>query len=1031
MHMDYQIYSSTDNGNSWNLCMNGIGQNVYTTNFLKSPSGTFYLFVSGSNSQLYRYTPASNSWALVQLPFGNYYVDGIDIDPQGRIWVSGDASYSVIQVSTDEGQTFQQVTSSGQMLGWYDILTTYNDDHNLLAVSYGAGQKVYHFTKAGVVQQVISGSPVQYVGYNLNTGTAYYSDYDNSKRSTDGGLTWENITLVPGQSYQPYISDMFFESGGKLWAYAGSMYYSEDDGVTWAKDPVFDGTSANFFRMENGDWFATNGCSDPNFSRSTDGGITWDDLSDQFQQPNVQDIKKDAAGSLYAYTCRRDAYEKSNDEGQTWSDFTIFDSIPVFVNSLATRPDGVMMATGANGKFYRSLNNGSDWEEITNLSPLWGDSFWGAKFYVDYNGSFYFFEELGGVLKSTNNGDSWQSLNAWSDFQYSPPAFHPNGDIFLSDIFYASVYVASADTVKTIEFDDQPFTPDISRVHCTNNGMTFISISSPISDISFYRILPDGNYHPEPVLFFQGNFTISAITSNTEGDVFVSNSSHVYKSEDDGLTWQIIAPIPDNNTYIPVLYVAPDQYLYAGLEGDVIHRSAQPTAENNRIFGKIWLDDDGDCQYDAGEQLRPSIAVTATGNSDYTSFSGYNGSFILSAPSGAYALNVKAPNALYEACFSDVPVTLNGPNDSVFADLPLKAVAQCPYLRVSMSTPILRRCFDITYTVRYKNEGTAVAENAYVQVTLDSFFIFQNATIPVATQNGFTYTFNLGDLAPGQSGSFNIVVTISCEASLGELHCVNAQIFPSDVCLPTLPPIAFYRECRENIGSFDPNDKRAFVDGNEESGYVLPNTDIEYFIRFQNTGTDTAFRVVIEDRLSTLLDLASVTPLVSSHPYTMEVKDQRVLRFIFDNILLPDSNINEPASHGFIKLRVSQMPDVALGSVIRNEADIFFDFNAPVRTNQSSLIVGTVSTKPEPGNPYLVTAYPNPFNTTVTFEIAGPALPGTATLRLFDALGRQVRREEFAGEKFVVQRHDLETGLYYFLIESEGKRIGAGKVMAH
>ena len=77
-----------------------------------------------------------------------------------------------------------------------------------------------------------------------------------------------------------------------------------------------------------------------------------------------------------------------------------------------------------------------------------------------------------------------------------------------------------------------------------------------------------------------------------------------------------------------------------------------------------------------------------------------------------------------------------------------------------------------------------------------------------------------------------------------------------------------------------------------------------------------------------------------------------------------------------------------------------------------------------------MTAYPDPFGESITFDIIGPALPGNATLRLFDALGRQVRREEFAGEKFVIQRQTLETGLYYFLIESDGKRIGAGKVGA-
>ncbi|GAB4489636.1 MAG: hypothetical protein OHK0019_07470 [Saprospiraceae bacterium] len=95
MYMNYQIHSSTDNGDSWNLCMNGIGQNIYNVKFLKSPSGTFYAHL-GNEGELYRYLPASDSWTTVSLPFSGYKVDGIDIDPQGRFGVSTDASYNVV-----------------------------------------------------------------------------------------------------------------------------------------------------------------------------------------------------------------------------------------------------------------------------------------------------------------------------------------------------------------------------------------------------------------------------------------------------------------------------------------------------------------------------------------------------------------------------------------------------------------------------------------------------------------------------------------------------------------------------------------------------------------------------------------------------------------------------------------------------------------------------------------------------------------------------------------------------------------------
>ncbi len=1027
MSMNNKIYHSGNYGDAWTECMNGIpANNSYSQNFLLSPSGAFYVHLEYSSSSLYRYQPASDTWTQVMLPFDQYDVDGIDFDAQGRLWVSTNESHSDIHYSTDGGATFQKIPLTGPVDGWFDALATFNDDHNLIAVSYGASQKLFHFKSNGELQQIPNVDLVRYMGYNPNTGTAYYASYDYFGRSTDGGLTWQGITLVAGQTYQ-YITNMSFETGGKIWVHASSgTYWSDDDGITWSKDTVLSAVGGNFSLINGSDWFVINSCGYPNFGRSSDGGTTWTDLSSQFFSPSVSRIGVDATGSIYAKTCHRNAYEKSSDNGLTWTDFGFTDSAFLYVQNLAIRPDGAMMTINSNRKCYRSFNNGNSWEQMTNLNFLAPDPNY-SYFYTDPYGAFYFFDLAGDAQKSVDSGNSWQQFNFWADIVQEEPAFHPNGDIYMSAPGSGKVYVASGDSTKYLELNNEPYI-EVYNVHCTNRGMTFLVAVPSSGPSGLYRILPDGNYNLEAVSSFN-NMGVSEIASNVEGDVFIASGTTLYKSEDDGANWSTVGTLPQEG-YLTTLSVAPDQYLYAGFSGDVIYRSTKPTAESNFVLGNVWLDNNGDCLFDAGETYQTSVGITATGNGDYASFSGYNGNFTLSAPTGNYTLNVKPPNALFEPCFTDVPVALSGPNDTAIVNLPLKVVAQCPYLSIHLSTPILRRCFGITYTVQYKNEGTATAFGAFANVSLDSFFIFQNATLPVSSQAGFTYTFQLGDLAPGQSGQFQIVVKVSCDASLGQTHCIAAQIQPSDVCLPTLPLLAFYRECRENIGSFDPNDKYAYVDGKETPGYVLPNKDIEYLIRFQNTGTDTAFRVIVEDRFSSLLDLSSVIPEVSSHPYTMEVRDHRVLRFVFDNILLPDSNINEAASHGFIKFRVSQVPNVALGSVIQNEADIFFDFNAPVRTNKSSLIVGTVHTAPTPGNPYRVTAYPNPFGASVNFEIFGPAQSGNLTLRLFDALGRQVRREEFSNEKFSLPRNELKNGLYYFLIESNGKMIGTGKISA-
>jgi uncharacterized repeat protein (TIGR01451 family) len=139
--------------------------------------------------------------------------------------------------------------------------------------------------------------------------------------------------------------------------------------------------------------------------------------------------------------------------------------------------------------------------------------------------------------------------------------------------------------------------------------------------------------------------------------------------------------------------------------------------------------------------------------------------------------------------------------------------------------------------------------------------------------------------------------------------------------------------CGEVVGSYDPNDKQGFPGGIGEQHEILPNEQLQYLIRFQNTGTAPAYTVVIRDTLDADLDIFSVTPGVASHDYSFTMYGERVLQWTFNNIMLPDSNSNEEQSHGFITYTVNQIPDLTDGTQITNSAAIYFDSNEPVITN--------------------------------------------------------------------------------------------------
>lgn len=141
--------------------------------------------------------------------------------------------------------------------------------------------------------------------------------------------------------------------------------------------------------------------------------------------------------------------------------------------------------------------------------------------------------------------------------------------------------------------------------------------------------------------------------------------------------------------------------------------------------------------------------------------------------------------------------------------------------------------------------------------------------------------------------------------------------------------------CMQILDSYDPNDKQASPSGPSDTHMIRKDDELEYTIRFQNTGTDVAYTVVIEDELHENLDVATLRMGASSHPNTWKISGEGKpkITWTFHNINLPDSSTNEKGSHGFVSFRIRQKEDNPIGASIANQAFIFFDFNSPIATN--------------------------------------------------------------------------------------------------
>jgi uncharacterized repeat protein (TIGR01451 family) len=239
--------------------------------------------------------------------------------------------------------------------------------------------------------------------------------------------------------------------------------------------------------------------------------------------------------------------------------------------------------------------------------------------------------------------------------------------------------------------------------------------------------------------------------------------------------------------------------------------------------------------------------------------------------------------------------------------------------------------------------------------------------------------------------------------------------------------------CMTVSGPYDPNSKSAYPEGYGSQHIVRMGTPLDYVIRFQNTGTDTAFTVVLRDTLSRWLDHSRVEMTGASHPCELYLVGDSILHISFRNIMLPDSNTNMKGSEGYAAFRVYPKPGMEPGTLVDNRAAIYFDFNKPVITNnvrrKYDNWVLVLADKNPAGGLLNVKVYPNPFVDNVTIELPENASGGSHSFELFDTDGRLIKQTTFEGRRLTLNRDQLPAGVVMWRIGDAGVVVASGRMV--
>ncbi len=360
--------------------------------------------------------------------------------------------------------------------------------------------------------------------------------------------------------------------------------------------------------------------------------------------------------------------------------------------------------------------------------------------------------------------------------------------------------------------------------------------------------------------------------------------------------------------------------------------------ESRQIRGKLFLDHSGNGIQDTLDQGLIELQIESNFSQSFT-YTYTNGKYIINLEDADSGMCLVYPDQNLNSYWS---IT----TDSVIYHIPVYAGFQFadsvdfgihPDTLIYEMTPELvgasAKCNHIVnYWAAFENTGTLETWNI-IHVKLHDSLTFYNSNIPPDSINGQNIYWSSDTVNLFTDDVIRFQVNMPDYTMMGDTLLSTLTVIPIDT-------LGLYNNVKTDTliqvltCAYDPNDKTVEPTGIDSLGFISPDVaSLDYTIRFQNTGNDTAQNVLIKDQLSEYLNWQSLDVLASSHEMTVNVLPAGEIEFVFDNIVLPDSNSSELESHGFVKFRVYFLTGLSIGTIIENYAKIYFDFNPPVITN--------------------------------------------------------------------------------------------------
>lgn len=233
-------------------------------------------------------------------------------------------------------------------------------------------------------------------------------------KSTDGGSSWSNSSTA--SAFTLYTVNFINSSTGFIGGSSGVFQITTDGGASWVSRPT--PVTQNLIKklkITGSEILAVG--DEKNLFRTTDNGITWNSLNFSSSAP-----AENVTGAMYSIDKINNTIVisgvygliyKSTDNGNTWACLTVAMHKDYLQGIYASSMNGKIWAVGGPGpnSVLYSSNGGADWS--STFGGARHGNYRDIEFLNDNTG--YICGESGTILRTTNSGNSWDSIPPMSN----------------------------------------------------------------------------------------------------------------------------------------------------------------------------------------------------------------------------------------------------------------------------------------------------------------------------------------------------------------------------------------------------------------------------------------------------------------------------------------------------------------------------------------------------------------------------------------------------------------------------------------